>query len=204
MGKRKPKQEASGLESELAVQTRPPHQVVEAARMEHGWDGRPEGDIHGSYSADRISEGKPIRKPFPWQGGQWVCVGISNKEVNAYRLTPLGAFKGVPTTYAKKTGGLAEAARNDPNGFYHGMTIKCAGSTYVLTGPELTFIAGEVGQATMDAGTADPARLSKLDAERVSLEYRQRSTKRADTGREPIEESPLFGGSAQGRLFGEE
>jgi hypothetical protein len=51
------------------------------------------------------------------------------------------------------------------------------------------------------AGQADTERESRLDAERCTLEMRQRSTRRLDAGREPFSESPLFGGSAQGSLF---
>lgn len=41
----------------------------------------------------------------------------------------------------------------------------------------------------------------RLDVERVTLEFRQKSTRRLDTGRQPITESPLFGGNAQEELF---
>lgn len=51
------------------------------------------------------------------------------------------------------------------------------------------------------AGTADPEWESRLDAERVTLELKQKSTRRVDTGRKPIDESPLFGGERQGGLF---
>lgn len=49
--------------------------------------------------------------------------------------------------------------------------------------------------------TADPEYASRLDAERVTLEFAQRSTRRVDASREPIDESPLFGGRKQGGLF---
>jgi hypothetical protein len=51
------------------------------------------------------------------------------------------------------------------------------------------------------AATADLERESKLDAERVTLQFRQASTRRLDAGRRPITESPLFGGPAQTELF---
>jgi hypothetical protein len=41
----------------------------------------------------------------------------------------------------------------------------------------------------------------RLEAERVSQEFRQKSTKHLDAGKVPIGESPLFGGPAQGDLF---
>jgi hypothetical protein len=38
---------------------------------------------------------------------------------------------------------IAEAARNDPNGFYHGMTVKQGQETFVLSGPPVVFVVGE-------------------------------------------------------------
>lgn len=51
------------------------------------------------------------------------------------------------------------------------------------------------------AGTADTEWESRLDAERVTLELKQKSTRRVDSGKEPITDAPLFGGPAQGGLF---
>ena len=51
------------------------------------------------------------------------------------------------------------------------------------------------------AGAADTERESRLDAERVTLEFRARSTRRLDAGRAPITDSPLFGGPSQQELF---
>lgn len=42
---------------------------------------------------------------------------------------------------------------------------------------------------------------SRIDAERATLELQQKSRKRADSGKESIEDSPLFGGPRQGGLF---
>jgi len=50
-------------------------------------------------------------------------------------------------------------------------------------------------------GTADTERESRLDAERVTLEFAQKSTRKLDAGKKPMTESPLFGGEAQGSLF---
>jgi len=49
----------------------------------------------------------------------------------------------------------------------------------------------------------DSERESKLDAERVSLEFKSKSTRRLDAGTQPITDSPLFApdGPAQGGLF---
>jgi hypothetical protein len=103
------------------------------------------GDIAASYSADRIGEGQPIRKPFDWKGSLWICVGMSNERVEAYRLMHPQAFSGVPTTYRAKTVD-GDAARGDPNGFYHGMAVKHGGKDFVLCGPAVTLVAGEPPQ----------------------------------------------------------
>lgn len=106
------------------------------------------GDIHASYSADRIGMNQPIRQPFPWKGSLWVCVSFSSAEAEAYRLTYPGVFSGEATTYHRKTGRAenAEAARNDPLGFYHGMTVKHGGRAFVLCGPPARFAPGKTEQ----------------------------------------------------------
>lgn len=50
-------------------------------------------------------------------------------------------------------------------------------------------------------GAADVEREARLEAKRVTLEFGSRSTRRADGGKRPIEDSPLFGGPRQGDLF---
>lgn len=130
-------------------------QPVDPARLAAGyWCHRAdrmigEGDIHASYSADRIGMGKPIRKPFTWQGGNWVCVGTAHcggeLSAEAYRLIDPRMFDGEPLTYAEKTM-HADIARRDENGFYHGIRVKRAGREFVLCGPPLTFVAGESEQ----------------------------------------------------------
>jgi len=35
------------------------------------------GDIHASYSADRIGMNQPIRQPFPWKGSLWVSKAVT-------------------------------------------------------------------------------------------------------------------------------
>ena len=37
-----------------------------------------------------------------------------------------------------------ETARHDPNGFYHGISVKHQGKTAVLTGPPLTFVPPQI------------------------------------------------------------
>src|ERR1019366_7701739 len=116
---------------------------VHAARLEYE-----RGDITESYRADRIMEGKPLRAPFEFSGSLWVCVSISGKgltvtgehELKAYRLLPAQMFKGTPTTYSAKVAD-AEAARNDPNGFYHSVSVRHAGKVWIMSGPPTVFVA---------------------------------------------------------------
>ena len=128
---------------------------VDPARLASGeWSRRlnktvGEGDINASYSGDRIGMGEHIRKPFDWRSGLWVCVGNrylrGMVESEAYRLLHPSAFDGEPTTYAEKSL-CGDEARSDPRGFYHGMTVRHGGQTFVLCGPPLTFIPGEPEQ----------------------------------------------------------
>ena len=108
-----------------------------------------EGDIAASYSADRIGLAQPVRKPFHWQGSLWLCVQMQRRNgvdsAEAYRLTDPRSFIGQPLTYAAKTAD-ADAARADPEGFYHGMTVRHAGQVLVLCGPPVTFVPGESAQ----------------------------------------------------------
>lgn len=68
-------------------------------------------------------------------------------EVIAFFAVHTASFRlyGTPTTYHGKTGTAegAEAARNDPMGFYHGMTVKQGCESFVLCGPPVQFIAAE-------------------------------------------------------------
>lgn len=50
-------------------------------------------------------------------------------------------------------------------------------------------------------GIADPEYQTRIDAERCTLEFSRGKGKRLDVGKEPIENSPLFGGSRQGMLI---
>ena len=104
-----------------------------------------EGDIPASYSGDSIAMGQPVRKPFRMDGEMWVAIGLSNHGAKAYRLCPLRVFSGTPTNYRDKTGTAegAEAARNDPNGFYDRMTVMHGGQEFVLCGPEVQIVAGQ-------------------------------------------------------------
>lgn len=108
-----------------------------------------EGDISASYSADRIGMGKPVRKPFSWSGGLWVCVGTSGRagevSAEAYRLVHPQVFEDRPATYAERTRN-GDVARTDPDGFYHGMSVKHAGADMVLYGPPVRFVQGKQQQ----------------------------------------------------------
>lgn len=76
----------------------PQIEKVDPARLAPGqWCHRAdktvgEGDIHASYSADRIGMAQPVRRPFSWKGGQWVCVSFVSRggdpSAEAYRLCP--------------------------------------------------------------------------------------------------------------------
>lgn len=104
-----------------------------------------EGDIPASYSGDRIALGQPVRKPFRLGRELWLTIALSNHGASAYRLCPMRVFNGTPTTYRDKSGTAecVEAARNDPDGFYHRMTVKHGGEEFVLCGPEVQFVASQ-------------------------------------------------------------
>lgn len=100
-------------------------------------DGVDAAALSSTYSADRIGTNSTIKKPLAFGGHLWVSTGGSNSAISAYRVVPISEFEGKPTTYSDK--GRAdgfESARNDPNGFYHGMTVSSGATKYVLVGPE--------------------------------------------------------------------
>ena len=172
-----------------------PAERVEDARLDHGWaPGKREGDIAGSYSADLIIEGK-IRKPFRWKDVDWVCVSLCGVSARAYKVVTAAAFGGKTRTYA--------SGERGPLGFYHGIAVRLKGQMLVLCGPEVTFVGGGEVIKPPISGEADMEFSAKIEAERTTLEFRQKSAKPLDAGRKPIQESPLFGGPAQGGLFDE-
>jgi hypothetical protein len=134
--------------------------TVDSDRLAHGnWCHHAdktigEGDISASYSADRIATAQSIRKPFRWRGSDWVCVGTtfhhSVPSAKAYRVVHPQRFQGDPTSYREKSRD-GDAARADPNGFYHGMTVTHAGQTLVLCGPPAIFIPGQSAQLDLFA-----------------------------------------------------
>lgn len=117
------------------------------------------GDIPEAYSADRISEGKPIREPFSFGGHLWCCISISGAalteskqpELQCYRIVPPALFHGVATTYREKVAvDSGEAARSDPLGFYDSMRIVCGGKPWIMRGPPATFVADAEAQRPED------------------------------------------------------
>lgn len=135
-----------------------PTRAIDPARLASGqWCHRREktlgeGDIHASYSADRIGMGEPVRKPFLWEGKPWVCTSFAwhggNVRAEAYRLAHPSVFDGMPTTYTAKLAD-SDAARADPLGFYHGMTVRHGGATLVLCGPPLILVPGQAEQLAL-------------------------------------------------------
>lgn len=149
--------------SEGASPVEPPTCPVSASRLSDDC-----GDINESYSADRIASNEPVRRPFKHDGALWVCTSITGSaltasggpEHEAYRLVPKRMFSGPSSTYSEKTGTAesSDAARNDPNGFYHGMKVQFAAAAFVLCGPPLRFVAAERPEA--DHSESEPAQLS--------------------------------------------
>jgi hypothetical protein len=125
-----------------------------------------EGDIYASYSADTIATAGKIRRAFRWQAQLMVTVSLSGHggiaQAEAYHLIPLKGFAGTTMSYAEKIGDadIAEAARNDPNGFYHGMTVKHSSEAFVLAGPPVLFVAAEEAQRPDNSPAAEGEQLS--------------------------------------------
>jgi len=125
-----------------------------------------EGDIHASYSADTIASAGKIRKSFRWQAQLMVTVSLSGRggiaQAEAYQLIPLKLFSGITMSYTDKIrdADIAEAARNDPNGFYHGMTVKHGSEAFVLAGPPVLFVAAEESQRPRNSPAAEGEQLS--------------------------------------------
>lgn len=127
------------------------------------------GDINRSYSADLIAIRERIRTPFRHSGQMWVCVSIAGsgltrsgfKELQAYRLTPESLYVGTPTTYSARTStaGAAEAARNDPFGFYNGISVRLGSEAFVLTGPPVHFVP-DASPSRPDGEGAEPMQLT--------------------------------------------
>ncbi len=84
-------------------------------------------------------------------GDLYVCTSITGsgltesgtQEHEAYRMVPEKMFTGTTKTYGQKNrqGRRCRGSSNDPNGFYHGMTIKHGAEIFVLCGPPIRFTA---------------------------------------------------------------
>jgi hypothetical protein len=107
-----------------------------------------EGDIRASYSADRIGMGQPVRKPFSYAGGLWVCVGSSPSGAEAYRLVHPSLYGGTACSYHDRCRD-GDRARGDPAGFYDGIIVRHAGRELVMAGPPATFVAGKEAQLSL-------------------------------------------------------
>lgn len=105
------------------------------------------GDISASYSADLISNGR-VRKPFRYNDQLYTTTSTmsgrypdSVREAEAYRLVPATLFEGHTIEFRTKINrDNGNAARSDPNGFYHAIPITYQSRHYVLAGPSLTFL----------------------------------------------------------------
>lgn len=128
---------------------------VDPARLADGhWCARRQrtvgqGDIARSYSADRIAEGKRIREPFNWLSSAWVCTGSGPhghvRAHEAYRVVVPGSL-GFPSRTYQERAQQGDAARTDPNGFYHGVIVSRSGRTMALRGPPALFVPGQRSQ----------------------------------------------------------
>ncbi len=124
---------------------------MDPARLAHGqWCHRRNkmlgrGDVSASYSADRIAENKPIRKPFDWRGEAWVSTGGQGLAWKAYRLIDRQVFGETATTYGERVRG-GDASRADPNGFHHGVTVTRANRSLVLCGAPVVLVPGRSEQ----------------------------------------------------------
>ena len=146
---------------------RPEIHCVDPARLAFGrWDTEQnvqagEGDIVGSYSADRIGMGQPIRRPFRFRNELWVCTGITGGAgqtmAEAYRLSDPAVFEEGTTTYSEKTRD-PEAARRDPSGFYHGMAVHAGKRSLILVGPPVVFVRGRDFQTDLFTGLGSGSR----------------------------------------------
>ena len=139
------------LPDETSIREVPPSRLA-TGTWSHELDRQTgEGDIHASYSADRIGMGQPIRRPFMYEGLRWVCVSFRpGPEAEAYRLVHPAAFSGAPISYTEKVSrNQGDDARADPMGFYHGMTARSGGEDLVLCGPPVRFVQGHEPQYSL-------------------------------------------------------
>jgi len=130
------------------------HQV-DPSRLEQGrWSHEfnqtvGEGDITASYCADSIALHNKSRKPFVFEGGLWVVVSLagsaSGDGAKAYPLVPIDDFHTEAVSFSDKIKDC-QAARADPDGFYHGVALSYRKDWFVLNGPPAIFVPGQVQQ----------------------------------------------------------
>ena len=114
--------------------------------------------VSTSYSADRISENSPVRKPFKYKSKFYISSGSAlgsnlhpHHTEKAYPIVPRSEFKGIPHQYGERIHPHGETVEEEwaaqrralPEGFYHGMLIKHGGAEFVMVGPPLVFVEKE-------------------------------------------------------------
>jgi len=112
--------------------------------------------VSTSYSADRIAEKSPVRKPFKHDGKFYISSGSAMLRCcaeTAYQIVPRNEFKGTPHWYGERIYPRGETTeerdewaaqrRALSEGFYHGMLIKHRGGEFVMVGPPLVFVEKE-------------------------------------------------------------
>lgn len=144
-----------GRDADSALETHTFVYRVDPARLADGvWCSRRQkcvgqGDINASYSADRIGEGKSIRKPFNHEAARWVCTSLRpygpGSAAEAYRLVAAASFSGKPRSYGERVA-AGDAARFDPRGFYDGVNVLQGGRQLILQGPAVLFVPGQPKQ----------------------------------------------------------
>ena len=139
---------------------------VDPDGTEWRWTDKP-GKIPASYSADRVSEGKPIRQPIKVDGRRFVSMGGSSADYErgvayVYEVVRREHFEGsVWRTIADKNAAnetrervklkpgeeaYADSAgycRSDPLGFYHGIGSQTKSESLVIQGPIVKFVADD-------------------------------------------------------------
>ena len=115
------------------------------------WFGK-KGPVEASCSCSSICEGK-IANPFKIGSELFVSMGGRagfSVVKKVWKVVPAAEFEGPSWSYSEKLsiekdeyGCGGEFARNDPNGFYHGMKAKWGKQAVVIQGPPVYLIAGD-------------------------------------------------------------
>jgi len=88
-------------------------------------------EVWESYSADRISSGRPIRRPVDWLGEKWVCISVGpGEKAQLYRLDDVSIA-------ARKYGIDDDQARESATGFYHAIIVKFRSREFQMFGPPI-------------------------------------------------------------------